>query len=267
MEIGTGLYMLGTAPLVNKLLGPTADYFGKEIESWTKRRVENVKRVIDNAINKVGKEIDEDGQIPPRVFKGLMEEGSFCEDVLSTEYFGGVLAYSRSQFKRNDLGATLISLLGRLSVYDLRTHFLCYHLVKRLYEGKYFNFADILHKDRALTVYVPIEAYQTAMAFEGGEKLKVYQILEHAMFGLDRENLIELCAFGQRQHLSRFYYGDTSHPLGDGFVFKATGYGVELFLAAYGRHDVTIHDFLLPNCRFPLVNGIVIPDGALRIGG
>jgi len=35
MEVGTGLALLGSAHLVVKLLGPTADYIGSGIKTWT----------------------------------------------------------------------------------------------------------------------------------------------------------------------------------------------------------------------------------------
>lgn len=46
MKPGTGLTILGTAvgsaKLVEKLLGPTADYLGEGLRQWTEKRVENV---------------------------------------------------------------------------------------------------------------------------------------------------------------------------------------------------------------------------------
>lgn len=108
MEPGTGLAILGSAlggaKLVEKLLGPTAEYIGSGIQSWTEHRVKNVSDIFRNAQEKLGDRIDQPGAIPPRVLKEVLNEGSFCCDPLTAEYFRGVLASSRSPVSRDDRG-------------------------------------------------------------------------------------------------------------------------------------------------------------------
>jgi hypothetical protein len=55
MEIGTGLTVLGSAKLLEKLLGPTAEYIGDGIRKWTENRTANVRRIIDIAVKKLGR--------------------------------------------------------------------------------------------------------------------------------------------------------------------------------------------------------------------
>src|SRR4051794_30772500 len=120
-DIGTGLELLGPSLLVPKLLGPTADYVGEGVRTWTERRVENVQRVFEKAGRKISpEELERPGRVPPRVLKGVLEEGSFWDDELAAEYLGGVLASSRTEASRDDRAASLISLVGRLSTYALR---------------------------------------------------------------------------------------------------------------------------------------------------
>ena len=73
MEQGTGLTILGgaigSAKLIERILGPTADYLGKEIQSWTEKRLNNVKNIFSNAEKKLGKEIEKNGTVPPKVLK------------------------------------------------------------------------------------------------------------------------------------------------------------------------------------------------------
>ncbi len=38
MDLGTGLALLGSAKLLEKLLGPTADYVGEGAKTWAQRR-------------------------------------------------------------------------------------------------------------------------------------------------------------------------------------------------------------------------------------
>lgn len=139
MDTATGLTVLGTAvgsaKIVEKLLGPTADYVGGGIKDWTEKRVNNVSRIFSIAATRLGGRIEEEGAVPPKVLKGILDEGSFCDDELSAEYFGGVLASSRTGVSRDDRGAAYIAMLGRLSAYQIRAHYCFYHIFKRLFDG------------------------------------------------------------------------------------------------------------------------------------
>src|SRR5262245_56683283 len=139
MEPATGLTILGTAigsaKVVEKLLGPTADYLGAGLRSWTEKRVENTKRIFVHATKLLGDGIDAPSSVPPRVLKGILEDGSFCDDELSAEYFGGVLASSRTGISRDDRGASFTALLSRLTTYQIRTHFIFYRIVRNLFAG------------------------------------------------------------------------------------------------------------------------------------
>jgi hypothetical protein len=97
--------------LVNDLFGPSAKYLGNRLQQWlqdrTEARVINVNRILSAAERKVHKHQFLDGSIHPGVLKELLDDGAFLEDQLSTEYFGGVLASSRSTVSRDDRGALL----------------------------------------------------------------------------------------------------------------------------------------------------------------
>src|SRR6266496_693093 len=118
MEPASGIAILGTAigsaKIVEKLLGPTADYLGTGLRSWTEKRVENTRRIFTHAAKLLGDRLESPGSVPPKVLKGILDDGSFCDDELSAEYFGGVLASSRTGVSRDDRGASFTALLGRL---------------------------------------------------------------------------------------------------------------------------------------------------------
>lgn len=42
MELGSGLALLGSAKLIEKLLGPTCEYLGQNIQQLTKRMHDNL---------------------------------------------------------------------------------------------------------------------------------------------------------------------------------------------------------------------------------
>src|ERR1700761_7877688 len=128
IDAGTGLTVLGSAiggkKIAEKILGPTADYIGEQLKEWTKKRVENTAKIFQNAEKKLGDKINESGQVSPKVLKGILEDGAWCEEELQVDYFGGVLASSRSGITRDDRGAYFTSLISRLTTYQLRTHYL-----------------------------------------------------------------------------------------------------------------------------------------------
>ena len=82
---------------IAKLLGPTADYLGEGLRDLTQRRVESIGRIFSNASKRLGSRLDKPGQVPPRILKTVINEGSYCEDPVALEYFGGVLASSRDR--------------------------------------------------------------------------------------------------------------------------------------------------------------------------
>jgi hypothetical protein len=54
------------------------------------------------ARRKLGIRAEQPGSIPARTLQKLLTDGSFVDDEICAEYFGGVLASSRSQTGRDD---------------------------------------------------------------------------------------------------------------------------------------------------------------------
>lgn len=109
MDLGSGLTILGALlggkDLIVKMLGPTAEYMGYEIKGFAEKRVSILKNIFKNASEKIGDKIEIEGTISPKVLKGIIYEGSYSSDFLSIDYFGGVLASSRTGIFRDDRGA------------------------------------------------------------------------------------------------------------------------------------------------------------------
>ena len=132
IDPGTGLAILGSAiggaKVAEKILGPTSEYIGEQLREWTEKKVKNTANIFKNAEKKLGDKINETGKVSPKVLKGILDDGAWCEEELQVEYFGGVLASSRTGVSRDDRGAYFVSLISRLSSYQLRTHFLLYQI-------------------------------------------------------------------------------------------------------------------------------------------
>lgn len=225
--------------VTNKLLGPTAEYLGGELKSFAQRRVKNVRDIFSNAVGKLGDSINSPGQVPPKVLKAIIDDGSYAEDPLALEYFGGVLASSRTEVGRDDRGAGLVKLVDDLSAYQIRTHYLVYSTVAHVFSERGRSFA--LSNDRAkMEMFLPIEGYVDSMAFSRAE-INNPQILSHIWHGLYSDNLIEnQFQFGDRVSLQKI----ANRVPGDGVICQPSSLGAELFLWAFGHGDKPL-DFIL----------------------
>ena len=256
MDVSTGLTILGgaigSAKVVEKILGPTADYLGNGLKGWTECRVNNVAKIFEKAQKKLGEKINEEGSVHPKVLKEILSEGSFYDDELMVEYFGGVLASSRSGISRDDRGASFIALIGRLTTYQIRSHYIFYSILKKLFDGRTdvtVMSAKQIHK---LTVFISHHSYNLAMEFGEGENPSL--ISSSVMSGLARENLI--------QNDFEVIGGEkTAYCGGDGIVFIPTDLGVELFLWVNGKNDIPVTEFLNTKYQFSFDTQIQIPEG------
>jgi hypothetical protein len=238
MDVGTGLALLGSVKLLEKLLGPTADYIGDGVKTWAEKRTNNVSRIFSIAERKLGDRIETEGSVPPKVLKGILDEGSFCDDTVTAEYFGGVLASSRSGISRDDRGASFISLISRLSTYQIRAHYVFYYIIKNLFDGQSMSVGTGEDREQMET-YFPVDSFATAMAFDEKEELNL--LMAHIMFGLEKERLIEReFSTGSKNHMEKFFK-NAKHP---GIIFQPSPLGTELFLWAHGKSSTGIAEFL-----------------------
>ena len=248
MDAGTGLALLGSAKLVEKLLGPTFEYLGGELKTWTEKRVNNVGNIFSNATIKLGDKIEIEGAVPPRVLKGILYEGSFCDDTLTAEYFGGVLASSRSGISRDDRGAYFIALISRLSTYQIRMHYVFYHMVKRLFNGIKPNIYCSDNFDSVcghFRISIPLDVYLAAMEFDKQEQKKINVLMEHTLIGLHKEKLL---------------YKQLTRDNGEYCLFPSQ-FGIELFFWAYGKPDLATRDFFDPANQFEISKEVNINTG------
>jgi hypothetical protein len=260
LDSDTGIKILGAAVagknIVEKLLGPTAEYLGDGLKGWTERRVNNVARIFDNASNKVGDAINSPGQVHPKVLKEILESGSFAEDALAAEYFGGVLASARVGLPRDDRGAVFAKQIDRLSAYQLRAHYLFYATFKDLYTGIKGINVTVEKEIRRLMTFFPKDEFFKAMDFTDEEP--VAAILNHVISGLANEGLIgTFFAFGDGPYLkSRFKAFDFEET--GGFLAVPTSLGMDLFMWASGMGNYQTHLFLHP--AFRLETEIDLPE-------
>lgn len=239
MEVGTGLALFGAAKLVEKILGPTAEYIGMSAETWAKKRVENFQRILLLAQQKLGSRIDAPGQVPPKVLRTLLDTGSYSDDPLAAEYFAGVLASSRTTTHRDDRGAAHATLVDRLSAYQLRTHYLIYSAIAKLYYG---TERDPMIGTGKLVIYIPYADYCQAMAFEGDESTRDFVLMTQSFYGLEANKLVGEWYGGQTDHLAKRTEGSCLiHKFefpSEGIVVEPSVVGFQFFAWAHGMGDI-----------------------------
>lgn len=273
MEPGTGLTILGTAigsaKLIEKILGPTAEYIGEGLKEWTQKRVENVVRIFSKAKDKLGDKLDSPGAVPPKVLKKILDDGSFCNDELCAEYFGGVLASSRTERSRDDRGVTYINLLSGLSTYQIRTHYIFYTSLLRAFRPLNLIIYPGIDRD-FMYIYIPTSIYYSVMELDlefpsDDDKIN---ILAHAMNGLKRADLIANFTYGNKDIFlqDKIKYRFPEFPVKEeqlaehGITFKPTPGGMELYIWAHGLGHFTHFQFLDNKLQFDPIPDIKLPD-------
>jgi len=267
MDPGTGLTILGSAiggaKLVEKLLGPTADYVGGGLKNWAEKRVKNVSRIFEKATEKLGEKINEPGSVPPRVLKEILNEGSYCDDELTAEYFGGVLASSRSGTSRDDRAASYLKLTSELSAYQIRFHYISYTAWRAIFAGSGLRptFGEDLDK---MWLFLPSSFLNIAMDFTAEEP--VGDILMHCMTGLKRHDLISLSHWGTPELVnSRNKQMDWCEVSEWGLCVEPTQFGIDYWLWALGLGTVSRTRFLDGDLRLPKLPDIIVPAGSIKL--
>jgi len=229
------------------------------LRSWTQRRIDNTAVVFQKATALLGERIEEPGAIPPRVLDRVLTEASVTEDDLAASYLAGVLAASRSNRGRDDRGAALASLVGRLTTYQVHAHFILYHTIRLLYHGEDLIPTSPQNRNRS-TTFIPERGLIEALDLTPEEIDQ--EILSHIVWGLFRETLIaDGFRTGPAEQLRERY----PNAPADGFVFKPSLQGAELFLWAHGLRNTNPRILLDATVQFPAIAPFVPIVGACHV--
>jgi len=258
--MGMGLVILGSKDILNRLLGPSAGYLGGELKDIFQKCNINLDSIFEKATKKLGNKMEEKGMVSPRVLKDVINEGRFCEDELTSEYYGGILASSRTATGRDDRGVSHLAVLRNLSTYQIRLHYLFYFLVYRLFKNSDLNIG--MDEDRRkMRIHIPYSTYNAAMEFSKDED--AMYVLSHCINGFIRHDLLDddYYWYGGIEHMRKRLPGATE----GGMIFEPTAYGAELFLWAQGLSDKTHRNIMKPNVDLgnPLIR---IIEGATKFG-
>ncbi|MEG0233177.1 MAG: hypothetical protein RR970_02425 [Hafnia sp.] len=221
-----------------KLLGPTADYLGGELKDFAQKRIENIGNIFVNASGKIPSDKYDSGAVSPKVLRNILNEGSYSSDALGIEYFGGILASSKSEVGRDDRGSRLALKVSSLTSYQLRVHFILYSALISCYQESGVSLDTDRHQ---FTTFIALPSFMELMDFNDKELEQVDSIFSHAFSGLVQEGLIlERYSYGPKKYLNSI----DSRLTDDGVVFVPTIAGIELFLWAFGKGEKNINYIL-----------------------
>lgn len=220
---------------VGKLLGPTMDYLGDGLKNIVEKRNEAAKVIVENAVNKLGDKIDQPGQVPPKVLKTILNDGTYATDSLAFEYFGGVLASSRTELGRDDRGDRFAKMVDGLSSFQLRAHYLIYTTISQVFTDGDYSFSTHVSRTQ-MTLFIPRHQFSNGMEFTQDEIDIENTLLMHILNGLGKDGLIATgWSIGNREFLRKTTKYDCDD---DGMIISPTQIGSELYLWAHGLGDL-----------------------------
>lgn len=263
VEFGTGLIALAVAlggkELFVKMLGPTAEYLGDQGKDYSQKKIENLTKIFINAKKYLGPKLEEENSgIPPRVFKEIIDNGSFCEDEICAEYYGGVLASSRSGVPRDDRAVVMLELIRSLSTYQIRTHYIFYQIIRTIFLN---SSNEIRAESHSFSVYIPVETYKESIALEEGEDLEA--IFGHSIIGLSNKGLIRNDhKSGPIDSLHKHFSDKKNIITSEGMIVAPTVMGVQLFLWANGLPLKNENDFNKGDIGITPLKNVSIPNGS-----
>jgi hypothetical protein len=244
-----------------RVLGPTADYLGERLLDSVKA-AENLSQIFVKAYRKLGSNADQEGAVPPRVLRAILDEGPFCDDELCAEYLSGLLASSRTTAGKDEESLSLLSAVSRLPNTALLLHFSAYRALldnepsstDSLYAIKV---TDIVSNDRLLEWTMeanpqlsPLDAEEAVslITSDQGRSRTVQLLLTRLRSGivsLQRERLVDDVSMITSPVQYRKSFADRS--LGENrFVFSHTHLGFLLFTRLHG-HRGNFDDFVPPD--------------------
>jgi hypothetical protein len=248
--------------LIRRMFGPSADVVGEALSRVVEQRTHNLGRIVKNAEGKLTDKQLDNGSIPLRVVGALLQSGSFCEDTVSVEYLGGVLASAKSGMPRDDRGAKWIQTVTSCSAYDLRLHYLLYagfHRFVQQWErpSPLPRWDDLNFMRRRLgSLLFNYEHVVKGMDFDEAESANHDSIIRESLYELHRARLIEYYEVSSRGELS----GTTGRqiPFGINLEFTPGPSGIQLYMYALGMGHQPIGVFNEPHAQLDI--GVLVPD-------
>jgi hypothetical protein len=178
------------------------------------------------------------------------------------EYFGDILASSRSDDASDDRGASWAALVSRLPTRQVHLHYLAYASLRSCLVGSTHLRLGLDSDQQQAQIYLPASALLAAMNLEISSD-NFDKHVAQSMIALRSEDLFSpVYAMGARQHI------ETQIGIAvpdDGLVFTPSASGLHLFYWAHGMGNASIVDILDPEKSFTMEPEIQPVEGATSV--
>jgi len=235
---------------LQKAFGPVLTEVGEDLKKlYAKGR----DRLVSVAYRKIPNP-DDGKQANLRVTRDVLWNGSFTEDEVCAEYFGGILASSRSDTGKDDDAIQFVDVIKSLSARQLHLHYVIYNCLNKLLvaDGQPVN---------------------VAMGTQLGPK-QVWFSVEELLVDLKLRFDTDLNILHRQGLLYQYRYD--YHKLGKtrGFSYVSanpTTFGVLLYAAAHNKldqwHSFPQEDFgNFPNIMLPTDYAATLDDLLKKVG-
>lgn len=218
---------------------------------------ERTIRVFENAAKKIPD--DTEGEMNPRVLGRVVDEVEWADDTVLVDYLGGILASAKTPEGRDDRGVMWTRVVGGLSTYALRLHYIIYTVAREAYPGRVESITDGTKLGANARLFIPFGVIVAAMDFSEEELRDRDRLVGHAGLALQSADLIRQFVLG---HVDMLRAGHVPYATQDGLAVSPTPRGVELYMWAHGHGVKSLNDFLQATLAFESPPEIVIPFGA-----
>jgi hypothetical protein len=116
---------------LEKVLNPVLGSIGEDINSLYAISKKGASKIILKAYNKIFSK-DDNKKVNLRVARDVFWNGSFSDESICAEYFGGILASSRSEDGKDDNGIHYTDVIKSLSSKQLQLHYVIYNSLNKL---------------------------------------------------------------------------------------------------------------------------------------
>jgi len=113
--------------IIKSVLGPTAEEIGQDLRTLY---IKGRDLILQKAFKKLRN--PKDGKRANlRVARDVFWNGSFTDEAICAEYFGGILAASRSTDGKDDSGVFFVDIIKSMSSGQLRMHYIIYRTLNK----------------------------------------------------------------------------------------------------------------------------------------
>lgn len=204
--------------IIENVLGPTSETLGQDLNTLYKKGTDKIFR---KSMQKIDNPTD-NKTANLRVARDVFFNGAFTDSDITAEYFGGILASSRTKDGKDDSGIFYLDIVKSLSSEQLKTHYIVYNMFHQLLQ------TEPPHRDFGMANNAELSNFKIFVpSFD--LVTKNFNELGYLLFGLHSKKLIE----NFHSHNIKLK-NNKILPI---IEINPTTLGVQLFSVAYNKFD------------------------------